>query len=129
MGAWNWFELYVKDPQATTNFYHQALGYDVAPETNSDKKSEFVLSSNGNARAGVAPIPDDVTDAKPSWLGVVRVADLDKTLALVPGLGGEVLVKPHSVEFGSRFAIIQDSTGGTVGLVQYIDTANPAKNP
>ena len=48
---------------------------------------------------------------------------------MVPGLGGEVLVAPHSVEFGSRFAIILDSTGGTVGLVQYMDNANPANSP
>jgi predicted enzyme related to lactoylglutathione lyase len=128
-GAWNWFELYAKNPQAAANFYHQALGYDIAPETNSDRKSDFVLSSNGNNRGGIAPVPSDVTDAKPSWLGVIRVADIDQTLSKVAGLGGEVLVKPHSAEFGSRFAIILDPTGGTVGLVQYIDSANPAKSP
>jgi predicted enzyme related to lactoylglutathione lyase len=128
-GAWNWFEVYVKDTQAAANFYHQALGYDMAPETRSDRKSDFVLSSSGDARGGIAPIPSDVTGATPSWLGVIRVADLDKTLDKVSGLGGEVLVKPHTVEFGSRFAIILDSTGGTVGLVEYIDSANPAKSP
>jgi predicted enzyme related to lactoylglutathione lyase len=126
-GAWNWFELYVKSPAATSAFYHDTLGFDVAPETNSEKKSEFVLSSAGQARGGIAMQPDG-DDVKPSWLGVIRVADLDKTLALVPGLGGEVLVAPHSVEFGSRFAIILDSTGGTVGLVQYMDSANPANS-
>jgi hypothetical protein len=128
-GAWNWFELYVKDPKATTDFYHQSLGFDVAPETNSDRKSDFVLSSSGNARGGVAPIPEDAKDGAPRWLGVVRVADIDQTLAKVPGLGGEVLVAPHSVEFGSRFAIILDPTGGTLGLVQYIESADPAKSP
>ncbi len=127
-GAWNWFELYVKNPTATSAFYHDTLGFDAAPETNSDRKSEFVLSSAGQARGGIAQQPDG-DDVKASWLGVIRVADLDKTLALVPGLGGEVLVPPHSVEFGSRFAIILDSTGGTVGLVQYMDNANPANSP
>jgi uncharacterized protein len=128
-GAWNWFEVYVKDTQAAANFYHQALGYDMAPETRSDRKSDFVLSSNGAARGGIAPIPSDVTGATPSWLGIIRVADLDKTLDKVSGLGGEVLLKPHTVEFGSRFAIILDPTGGTVGLVEYIESANPAKTP
>jgi predicted enzyme related to lactoylglutathione lyase len=101
----------------------------VAPETNSDRKSDFVLSSNGNARGGVAPVPDDVKAATARWLGVIRVADLDQTLSKVAGLGGEILLAPHAVEFGSRFAIILDPTGGTVGLVQYIESANPAKNP
>ena len=127
-GSWNWFELYVKSPTATSAFYHDAIGFDVAPETRANSKSDFVLSSNGQARGGIAPRPDG-DDVKSTWLGVIRVANLDKTLALVPGLGGEVLVAPHSVEFGSRFAIILDSTGGTVGLVEYIDSANPANNP
>jgi predicted enzyme related to lactoylglutathione lyase len=126
-GSWNWFELYVKDPTATSAYYHASLGFDVAPEVNSDRKSDFVLSSAGHARGGIAPQPDGA-DVKASWLGVIRVADLDKTLAKVAGLGGEVLVPPHSVEFGSRFAIILDSTGGTVGLVQYMDSANPANS-
>jgi uncharacterized protein len=127
-GDWNWFELYVKSPKATSDFYHETIGFDVSPETHSDRKSDFVLSSAGQARGGVAPLPEG-DDVKPSWLGVIRVADLDKTLAKVPELGGEVLVAPHSVEYGSRFAIILDSTGGTVGLVEYPENANPANNP
>jgi predicted enzyme related to lactoylglutathione lyase len=127
-GEWNWFELYVTNPKASSDFYHSAIGFDVAPETNSDRKSDFVLSSAGQARGGIAPLPEG-NDVKPSWLAVVRVADIDGTVAKVPGLGGEVLVAPHAVEFGSRFAIILDSTGGTVGLVQYLDSANPANNP
>jgi uncharacterized protein len=127
-GEWNWFELYVKAPQETAEFYRKTVGFDVAPETNSDRKSDFVLSSSGQARGGVAPLPTG-SDVRPSWLGVVRVADLDHTLAKVPALGGEVLMTPHEVEFGSRFAIILDSTGGTIGLVQYADNANPANRP
>ncbi len=126
-GDWNWFELYSKNPKDAADFYHDAIGFDVAPETNSDRKSDFVLSSVKQARGGVAPLPEG-DDVRPSWLGVIRVANLDTALAKVPGLGGEVLVAPHSVEFGSRFAIILDSTGGTVGLVQYMDSANPANS-
>jgi predicted enzyme related to lactoylglutathione lyase len=124
-GDWNWFELYVTNTKDTGDFYHGALGLEVAPETNSEKKSEFVLSTAGQARGGIAEMPAGDNN-KPSWLGVIRVANLDDTLAKVAGLGGEVLVPPHSVEYGSRFAIILDSTGGTVGLVQYVDNANPA---
>jgi predicted enzyme related to lactoylglutathione lyase len=127
-GEWNWFELYVKAPQDTAEFYRKTVGFEVVPETNSDRKSDFVLSSTGQARGGIAPLPTG-SDVRPSWLGVIRVADLDATLAKVSQLGGEVLVAPHDVEFGSRFAIILDSTGGTIGLVQYADNANPANRP
>ena len=126
-GGWNWFELYVRSPKDTSDFYRDAIGFGVAPETNSNRKSDFVLSSAGRARGGIAQLaPGD--DVRPSWLGVIRVSDLDEALAKVPVLGGEVLVAPHSVEFGSRFAIILDPAGGTVGLVQYMDNANPANS-
>jgi predicted enzyme related to lactoylglutathione lyase len=127
-GNWNWFELYSKDPVASSAFFHQVLNFDVTPEARSGRKSEFILASSGKSRGGIAPLPDG-EDAKPSWLGVVRVDDLDQTLGKVAGLGGEVLVAPHPAEYGSRFAIISDSTGGTIGLVQYSDDANPAKTP
>jgi uncharacterized protein len=127
-GSWNWFELYSKDPVASSTFFHQVLNYDVTPESRSGRKSEFILASSGKSRAGIAPLPDG-EDAKSSWLGVIRVDDLDQTLGKVAGLGGEVLVAPHPAEYGSRFAIISDSTGGTIGLVQYSDDANPAKTP
>jgi predicted enzyme related to lactoylglutathione lyase len=126
-GAWNWFEIYAGSPKAASDFYHDVFGFAVSNETSSDRKSDFVLSCAGLARGGIAPLPEG-NDVRPSWLGVIRVANLDQTLAKVPGLGGEILVAPHSVEFGSRFAIILDSTGGTVGLVEYIDSANPANS-
>jgi hypothetical protein len=124
-GDWNWFELYVKNPKVASGFYKDALGFDVSIDDRGSSKNEFILASGGVSRGGIAAAPDG-DDVHPSWLGVIRVADLDATLAKVPALGGEVLVKPHSSEFGSRFAIILDSTGGTVGLVEYMDSANPA---
>jgi hypothetical protein len=39
------------------------------------------------------------------------------------------LLAPRPAAFESRFAIIADSTGGTVGLVEYVDNANPANRP
>ena len=127
MGTWNWFELYVKDPRATADSYHAVFGYTASVESGADKASEFILSSAGEARGGIAPLPSG-EPASASWLGVIRVADLDKTLARVPGLGGEVLLPPRDSEQGSRFAIILDSTGGTLGLVEYVDNTNPASH-
>ena len=76
----------------------------------------------------MAPLPDRA-DAKPGWIGVVRVANIDETLARAVKLGGEILVAPRTPAFESRFAIIADSTGGAVGLVEYVDNANPANRP
>jgi predicted enzyme related to lactoylglutathione lyase len=127
-GDWNWFELYVKQPQVVSGFYRQVINYEMAPDLRTERKDDFLLSSNGHARAGVAPLPDR-EDAKPGWLGVVRVDGLDEALARVTKLGGEILLAPRPAAFESRFAIIADSTGGTIGLVEYVDNANPASRP
>jgi predicted enzyme related to lactoylglutathione lyase len=126
-GDWNWFELYVKQPKAVAAFYGQILDYKVTPDTLTDRKDDYLLTSNGHTRGGVAPLPD-TDDAKADWLGVVRVENMDETIARLPALGGEVLLAPRPAAYGSRFAIIADSTGGTIGLVEYVDNANPA-NP
>ena len=127
-GDWNWFELFVKQPQTAAAFYRQVLHYEVGPDLRTERKNDFLLSSGGLARAGVAPLPDR-EDAKAGWLGVVRVASIDESLARAVKLGGEILVAPRAAAFESRFAIVADSTGGTVGLVEYVDNANPANRP
>jgi predicted enzyme related to lactoylglutathione lyase len=127
-GDFNWFELFAKQPQAVSDFYRQTINYDVAPDLRTERKNDFVLSSGGLARAGVAPLPER-EDANAGWLPVVRVANLDETLGRAVTLGGEVLLSPREAAFESRFAIIADSTGGTIGLVEYVDNANPANRP
>ena len=127
-GDWQWFELYVKSPKDVSVFYEKVLKYNVTSDTRTERKGDFLLSSGRHDRAGIAPLPGN-DDAKPGWLGVVRVADIDESLARVTKLGGEVLLAPRPAAFESRFAIIADSTGGTLGLVQYIDATNPANRP
>jgi predicted enzyme related to lactoylglutathione lyase len=76
----------------------------------------------------VSPLPDR-EDAKPGWLGVVHVENIDEAVARAVKLGGEVLVAPRAAAYESRFAIIADCTGGAVGLVEYVNNANPANRP
>jgi len=127
-GDWNWFELFVKEPKAVAAFYQKVISYEMAPDTRTKRTNDYLLSSDGRPRAGVAPMPAR-EDAKAGWLGVIRVANMDESIARVTKLGGEILLEPRPAEYESRFAIIADSTGGTIGLVEYVDNANPAQRP
>jgi len=100
----------------------------VTPDSRPGKSEELVLSSGTTNRGGVSVLPDQ-EGAKPGWLGVVRVANLDETIARVPALGGEVIVAPDEAALGSRFALISDPTGGTVGVVEYVNNVNPTNRP
>jgi predicted enzyme related to lactoylglutathione lyase len=127
-GNWNWFHLFVKNPPAAAGFYRQVFNYEVAPDARTGKSNELLFSNGAFNRGGVSVLPDR-EDAKPGWLGIIRVANLDETLARVPTLGGEVMVAPHDAALGSRFAVIADPTGGTVGVVEYVNNANPVNRP
>jgi predicted enzyme related to lactoylglutathione lyase len=127
-GDWNWFELFSLKPQSSADFYRRAFAYEVKADTRAEKSDHLLFSSGGRARAGVAPLPIG-PDAKPGWLGCVRVVDVDDVAAKAVTLGGTVLVAPRAAALGSRFAIVTDPTGGAVGLVQYVDNANPGDRP
>jgi len=127
-GNWNWFHLFVKNPPAAAGFYRQVFNYEVAPDARTGKSNELLFSNGALNRGGVSVLPVR-EDAKPDWLGIIRVANLDETLARVPTLGGEVMVAPHDAALGSRFAVIADPTGGTVGVVEYVNNANPVNRP
>ena len=128
LGTWNWFHLFVKNPEVAGGFYRQVFNYDVEPDSRTGKKSELMFSSGEFNRGGVSVLSEG-KDAKPGWLGVIRVANIDETIARVPALGGEVIVAPHGTTYGSRFALISDPTGGTVGVVEYVNNANPVNRP
>ena len=127
-GDFNWFELYGKEPKAATAFYASVFHYHVKPDTRTERKNDYLLLSGELPRGGVAPLPEG-QDTTPGWLGVVRVANMAEALQRVTALGGEILVAPRDAAYGSRFAIIADSTGGTVGLVEYVDNASLPTSP
>lgn len=127
-GDWNWFELYVRSPRVTAVFYNNIFGHEVAADLRTERREDLILSSGGLARAGITSLPIR-DDAQSGWLGVVRVADLDGALARAIRLGGEVLLAPRAVAYESRFAIVGDPTGGSIGMVEYAGHANPANRP
>jgi len=127
-GDWNWFQLYGKAPKTVSAFYAGVFKYDVTPDTRTVRKGDYLLTTDNLPRGGVAPLPER-DDAQPGWIGVVRVEKMDEMLARVTALGGEVLLAPRAAAYESRFAIIADSTGGTIGLVEYVTTASLPSSP
>lgn len=127
-GDWNWFELYAQDPVAATVFYTGIFHYTAPADDRTERKNDYLLTIGGYARAGIAPLPERA-DAQAGWLGVVRVVNLDEALTHVTNLGGEILVPPRATAYESRFAVIADPTGGTIGLVEYEEKSNPIIRP
>ena len=60
------------------------------------------------------PMPEAPT----MWLAYVQVAELDACIALVPELGGTVRVPKTPIQGMGHFAVIEDPTGGIIGIWQ-----------
>ena len=125
-GEWDWFELYTRNAPSSSDFYRRVVGYEVTSDTRAGKSDHLRLASDGHPRGGVAPLAAS-PDSRAGWLGFVRVESIDDAVNTAVNLGGHVEVPPKAAALGSRFAIVSDPTGGTIGLVQFTEGENPAE--
>lgn len=123
-----WAQLFARDPAAEGRFCASIAGWEVLPDTRSDRPDVFVLASGGYSRASVAPLPPR-PQAKPGWILFIRVADVKAAAAKAASLGGRVLVAPSDAPNEYWRAVIADPTGAVIGLVQLQDAGKPKEQP
>jgi predicted enzyme related to lactoylglutathione lyase len=118
-GDWIWAQLMSQDARKAAAFYRSVAGYEVIENTQTNRLSDFVLASEGFARATVGTIPTAFTEVKPHWLAFVRVKNVSESVALATQLGGKTLLEPSPELFEGRVAVIADVTGAAIGLLQW----------
>jgi ABC-type amino acid transport substrate-binding protein/predicted enzyme related to lactoylglutathione lyase len=117
-GDWVWIQLLCRDARKAGDFYRELAGYEMLENTDTSRPNDFVLSSDGFARAAILTIPDGHEKLQPTWLLFVRVASTSESIANVKRLGGRVLISPNSSLFGGRVAVVADPTGAAIGLIE-----------
>lgn len=115
-GDFFWVDLLARDPERAAAFYSGIAGYEVSPREDETVR-RVVLSSEGYARAGIAPKPQAVQ--QPGWLPYVLVDDVGATLDKVKAAGGSVLVEPRKDVQDGNLAVIADPRGGVLGIVNW----------
>jgi predicted enzyme related to lactoylglutathione lyase len=118
-GDWIWIQLLSRDAQKAAEFYHSVAGYEIVGNTSSNRLSDFVLTSEGYARATIRTIPSANTHVQPTWLPFVRVKNVAESLARAKQLGGKVLIEPKPELFEGKVAVIADPTGAAVGVLDW----------
>ena len=127
-GDWIWSSLLTRDPDADAAFYQDLFGYEVFDPDTGDGLEHLVLSSDGYARASLNALPDDSSRRFPHWLSYVRVSDAAAAASRAVQLGGKILVEPHSDRQGGHVAVIADSAGAPLGLLEWSGD-EPARAP
>ena len=119
-GAVGWCDLMSDDVDKARDFYSAVIGWDtevmdigMGPYT--------VLKAGGGPAAGMMAKPPQAACAPNAWTSYVTVDDVDACAARVAGAGGTVLNGPVDIPTVGRLAIIQDPTGGVIGIMTYAD--------
>jgi predicted enzyme related to lactoylglutathione lyase len=123
-GDWIWIQLLSHDAKQAADFYRDVAGYEVIENTASNRLSDFVLASQGFARATVREIPKArQAEIKPNWLPFVRVKSISESVAKAEQLHGKILLAPKPERFEGKVAVVADPTGGAIGLMEWSGNA------
>ncbi len=118
-GDWIWIQLLSRDALQAANFYRAVAGYDVVPNTTSNRLSDYLLVSEGYARGTVRSIPAGNNQVQPTWLPFVRITSVGASVARAKELGGKVLIEPKPELFQGKVAVVADPTGAAIGLLEW----------
>jgi len=122
IGDWIWAQFLSREGEKAATFYASIGGSRVLEAPKPDGAKRWLLVSQGYARASIVEIPQSRADARPGWLGYIRVADVAATVALAQQLDGRVIVAPRADLFNGKVALIADPNGALFGVLQW----NPA---
>jgi uncharacterized protein len=118
-GDWIWIQLLSRDARKAAEFYRPVGGYEIVVNSETNRVSDYVLTSEGYARATVRTIRTADTTVQPTWLPFVRVKSVADLVALARQLGGKVLVEPKPELLDGKVAVIADPTGAAIGIMEW----------
>jgi len=118
-GDWIWIQLLSRDGRKAAEFYRNVGGYEIIENSETNRMSDFVLASEGYARATVRTIWQDSEKVRPTWLPFVRVKSVTDSVAQAKQLGGNALIEPKTELFQGRVAVVADPTGAAIGILEW----------
>lgn len=109
MGGWIWYELLTSDVAAAQAFYGKVIGWRWVPH---ESVPGYCMFAAGDATiGGLMGLPPETGLPRPVWLGYVRVANVDATVAAAQSDGATQCVPPTDIPGVGRFAMILDPQG------------------
>ena len=121
-GHIGWCDLMSDDVDKARDFYTGVLGW--STEVMDIGKGPYTVFKVGDQPvAGLMAKPPEgaAAGAPTAWTSYVTVDDVDARTAKVADAGGLVLAGPMDIPTVGRMAIVQDPTGGVIGIIRYAD--------
>ena len=119
-GGFTWHELVSPEPEASERFYRELVDWQTQERDLGDGASYRMLGNRERPAAGLLPAAGAAAPA--FWLSYLQVPDVDHIDEHAEALGARVLATPPPLPEGTRYAIVNDPHGATLGVVE----PNPA---
>jgi len=116
--AW-WHELNTWEPEIALAYYGRTLGWQFEPASLPDGAAYWIARKDGRAVGGVFELTEPDYSGIPShWMTYMSVNDIDRAEADTAKAGGEVMRPATRVPGVGKLAVISDSTGAMIGLIE-----------
>ncbi|MCP4333681.1 MAG: VOC family protein [Gammaproteobacteria bacterium] len=118
-----WHDLITEAPEASKHFYHELFGWEFEQVDIGGGLFNTIdytlIRHNGRLIGGMVnqahlKTQEDVSQ----WIGLISVADVDATTAVVTATGGTVLTAPVNLAKRGRLAVVADPQGALFTLLQ-----------
>jgi uncharacterized protein len=117
-GKFVWFELVTGDPVAARRFYGSVFGWKYQ-RVSGAAEDYSVIRNEGRGIGGI--FRPALASGKPvgaRWLSYASAANLERTAKEMTAAGAAMLVPPTKVAGRGTHALLRDTQGAVVGLVQ-----------
>ena len=114
------FDIPADDVDRAKNFYTGLLGWTIEPLAGfpdpAQRRHSIVTGPAGDGTVNTGGLYQ--RHGSNGIMDFVLVSDLDAVLAKVGPLGGKIVLEKTSIEAVGSFAVIQDTEGNILGLLQ-----------
>jgi predicted enzyme related to lactoylglutathione lyase len=114
-----WHELNTWEPEMALSFYTQTLGWQFEPVVLPGGSAYWIAHKDGKPVGGVFELTAPDYDGIPShWMTYLEVDDIARAEAETAMAGGEVMRESTTLPGVGKLAVVSDSTGALIGLIE-----------
>jgi len=118
IGSAGWIDLTVENPSELKDFYSQVIGFEPEDVSMGDY-NDFNMNSptTGDAQVGICHSRAGNLGIPPVWMVYFHVQNMDKSIAKLKELGGQVIGEVKSMG-KDKYAFIKDPQGIACALYE-----------
>lgn len=125
-GDFIWYELMSPDPDGAKTFYDAVVGWTIEAQSQFPNGYRMIGRSDGKMAGGLLPLNEEMQQhgARPTWLGYILVADVDRSVQSIELAGGKTYVPAFDIPDIGRVAMVADPQGAPFYIMKPLPPAN-----